>query len=339
MKMPTAKTWVKALDSIRGGTMSSIKYLIIASLFLLATTHPPPLYADDFDYPIKQLTNKIRVILGPVELPDSNNRGFRNNVVIVRTSTGIVLMDPGGSAWAGEMVASRIKSMQETPVIAVFNSHAHGDHWLGNEGIRRHFPEAVIYGHPRMKARLERSDGLAWLETINRLTDNLADGKEVIAPDRVVNNGDVITVGDTEFRIIHTGSAHTDNDIMVEIIGEDALFTGDVVRNRFIGLMEDDSSFKGNIEAIDTILALNFKYYIPGHGNPGGAEIPMSYRAYLSSLREIVDELFEEGIEDYEMKPRIIEALNDYRDWKGFDTRLGSQISRAYREVEQEAFE
>ena len=319
--------------------MSSIKYLMCASLFLLATTHQPPIYAGDFDYPVKQVTDKIQVILGPVELPDSDNRGFRNNVVIVRTSTGIVLMDPGGSAWAGEMVASRIKSMQGAPVIAVFNSHAHGDHWLGNEGIRRHFPEAVIYGHPAMKARLERSDGIAWLETINRLTDNRADGKEVITPDRTVDNGDVITVGDTRFRIIHTGSAHTDSDIMVEIVGENALFTGDVVRNRFIGIMEDDSSFKGNIEAIDTILALDFKYYIPGHGNLGGAEIPMSYRTYLSSLREIVYELFEEDIESYEMKPLIVEALSDYRDWKGFDTRLGAQISRAYLEVEQEAFE
>jgi hypothetical protein len=39
------------------------------------------------------------------------------------------------------------------------------------------------------------------------------------------------------------------------------------------------------------------------------------------------------------MKPRIIEALNDYRDWKGFDLRLGAHISRAYLEVEQEEFE
>lgn len=319
--------------------MSSIQNLLMTSLLLLVTTHQSPVDAAEFDYPIKQITDKIQVIFGPMDLPDSNNRGFRNNVIIVHSSKGIVLMDPGGSAWSGDMVARKIKSMSGEPVVAVFNSHAHGDHWLGNEGIKRHFPDVVIYGHPKMKARLERNDGVTWLETINRLTDNLAEGKQVIAPDRIVNHGDMITVGDTEFRVIHTGSAHTDNDIMIEIVGEDALFTGDVVRDRFIGVMEDDSSFKGNIEAIDKIVALNFKYYIPGHGSVGDAEMPLSYRAYLKSLRDIVHELFDEGIESYEMKPRIIEALNEYRDWQGFDLRLGAQISRAYLEVEREEFE
>jgi glyoxylase-like metal-dependent hydrolase (beta-lactamase superfamily II) len=319
--------------------MSIIRYLTITSLFLLITTSQSPVYADNFDYPVKQITDKIQVMFGPLDLPDSNNRGFRNNVIIVSTSKGIVLMDPGGSAWSGEMVARKVKSMFGAPVLAVFNSHAHGDHWLGNEGIKRHFPDAVIYGHPKMKARLEGNDGITWLETINRLTDNLADGKQVIAPDRIVNHGDVITVGDTEFRVIHTGSAHTDNDIMIEIVGEDALFTGDVVRDRFIGMMEDDSSSKGNIDAVDKIVALNFKHYIPGHGSEGGVEKPLSYRAYLNSLRNMVHELFDEGIESYEMKTRIIEALNDYRDWKGFDLRLGAHISRAYLEVEQEEFE
>ncbi len=319
--------------------MSSIKHVIFTSLLLLVTTHQSPVYAAEFDYPIKQITGKIQVIFGPVELPDSSNRGFRNNVIIVRTSKGFVLMDPGGSAWSGEMVARKIKSMSGAPVLAVFNSHVHGDHWLGNEGIKRHFPDAVIYGHPIMKARLERSDGITWLETINRVTDNLADGKQVVAPDRIVDDGDVITVGDTDFRIIHTGSAHTDCDIMVEIVGEDAVFMGDVVRDRFLGMMEDDSSFKGNAEAIDKILASNFKYYIPGHGSVGGIEMPLSYRAYLISLRNIVQELFDEDIESYEMKPRIIEALGDYRDWAGFDLRLGAHISRVYLEIEQEEFE
>ena len=85
--------------------MSITKYLIVTSLSLLVATHQSSVYADEFDYPIKQVTDKIQVIFGPMDLPDSNNRGYRNNVIIVTTSKGLVLMDPGGSAWAGEMVA------------------------------------------------------------------------------------------------------------------------------------------------------------------------------------------------------------------------------------------
>ena len=319
--------------------MDNFRISIIFSLLLLATASQLSLSADEFDYPVTQITDKIHVIFGPLELPDKNNRGFRNNVVIVNTSKGIVLIDPGGSAWSGDMVATKIRSMTDMPVVAVFNSHAHGDHWLGNEGIKRHFPDAVIYGHPNMKARLEQSDGLFWLETINRVTEGKANGKQVIAPDRTVNNDDVINIGDTDFRIFHPGKAHTDNDIMVEIVGEDTLFTGDVVRDRFIGLMEDDSSFQGNIETIERIVAMNYKYYIPGHGNSGGVEMPLTYNAFLKSLRKVVKQMFDEGMESYEMKPGIIEALADYRQWRGFDTRLGGQISQVYLEIEKEEFE
>jgi len=319
--------------------MNNIKFLVITCLLLLVTAHQLPVIASEFNYPIKQITNKIQVIFGPLGLPDSQNRGFRNNVIIVSTSIGIVLIDPGGSAWSGEMIARKIKSMSNTPVVAVLNSHSHGDHWLGNEGIKRHYPNTVIYGHPNMKARLEQNDGLFWLETINRVTDNMADGKRVIAPDMSVNDGDVISVGDTDFRIIHTGKAHTDNDIMIEIVGEGVLFTGDVVRDRALGIMQEDSSFKGNIEAIDKIVSMNYKYYIPGHGSVGGVEMPQVYGAYLKSLRSIVKELFDEDIESYEMKPRVITALADYSDWGGFDLRLGEHIGRVYLEIEQEEFE
>lgn len=319
--------------------MNNIKFLVISSLLLLATAHQLPATADEFNYPIQQVTSKIQVIFGPLDLPDSKNRGFRNNVIIVSTSEGFVLMDPGGSAWAGEMIARKIKSTSATPVVAIFNSHVHGDHWLGNEGVKQHFPDAVIYGHPKMKARLEQDDGLFWLETINRVTDGMADGKQVVAPDRTVNDGDLISVGDTDFRIIHTGKAHTNNDILIEIVGEDALFTGDVVRDGFLGLMEDDSSFKGNIDIIDKIVAMNYKYYIPGHGNVGGVDIPLSYSAYLKSLRNLVKELFDGGMESYEMKPVIIEALVDYSNWRGFELRLGAHISRVYLEIEEEEFE
>jgi len=319
--------------------MNNFKFSMIISLLLSVTASQLSVIAGEFDYPVTQITDKIQVIFGPLDLPSNKNRGFRNNVVIVNTSKGIVLMDPGGSAWSGDMVAAKIRSMSDTPVVAVFNSHAHGDHWLGNEGIKRHFPDAIIYGHPNMKARLEQDAGLFWLETINRVTDNTANGKQVIAPDRTVNNGDVINVGDTEFRILHFGKAHTDNDIMVEVVGEDALFTGDVVRNRFIGLMEDDSSFKGNIETIDKIASVNYKYYIPGHGSVGGVEMPLTYNAYLKSLRKVVKQMFDEGLESYEMKPRIIEALADYGQWRGFDLRLGANISQVYLEIEEEEFE
>ena len=59
------------------------------------------------DYSLHRVTDKIYVIYGPFDIPNNKNRGFRNNPVIVLTSQGVVVLDPGGSAHAGEMVVER----------------------------------------------------------------------------------------------------------------------------------------------------------------------------------------------------------------------------------------
>jgi glyoxylase-like metal-dependent hydrolase (beta-lactamase superfamily II) len=285
------------------------------------------------------VTERVQVLYGSFDLPDAQNRGFRNNVVLVDTGAGVVVMDPGGSAWTGEMIARRIAGRGDE-IVAVFNSHAHGDHWLGNEGIRRHFPNAVIYAHPMMKARVEGSEGATWLETINRLTEGRADGRVVVPPDHhVIEDGEVITIGDTRFRVHFAGRAHTDHDIMIEVIDEGVLFTGDVVRNGLLGIMEEDSSFAGNIAAIEAILEGDYRLYIPGHGRAGGKEILERYAAYLRALRRSVAELYHEGLADFEMKPEVRKAVVDYADWAGLDMRIGAHVNRVFLEIEAEEFQ
>jgi len=318
--------------------MKTIQALFIVTIFIFFSVSPIAVSAGDFDWPLERITDRIYAIYGPFDLPNPENRGFRNTVVIVTTTGGVVLFDPGGSAWAGERIVERVKALTDEPVVAVFNSHAHGDHWLGNEGVKKVYPSAVIYGHPKMKAKVEGANGEYWFNLINRVTEGRAGGKKIIAPDKTVNDGDVIDIGDTKFRIYHTGPAHTDNDIAIEVVGEDALFTGDVVRNQFLGMMEEDASFTGNISAIDFMLAKNFKHYIPAHGRAGGAEILNEYRAYLTTLKSTVKQLYNDGLADFEMKPEVVKALGDYQEWPGFDIRLGPHISRVYLEIEAEEF-
>lgn len=292
------------------------------------------------DYPLSQITKNIHVIYGPFDLPNENNQGFRNNPVIVLTGEGVVVFDPGGSAAAGKMVVEKVKKLTDKSIVAVFISHAHGDHWLGNEGIKEAYPDAVIYGHKKMKAKVESGDGHQWLDIINKLTKKKAQGTRVVSPDKIVANGDIVKIGGTSFKIHHTGIAHTEGDIMIEIIEEDALFLGDVVRNNFFGIMEEDSSFKGNIAAIDYLLneAKGFKYYIPGHGKVGRKDLLKKYKTYLSILYNDVKTMYASGIADFEMKPKIVEDLAAYKSWEGFDFRVGAHISRAYLEVEAEEF-
>ena len=308
----------------------------IAAHFLLLMFHVSLLQAGELNYPVIQLAEKVHVINGPLEMQNEQNRGFRNNVVIIQTSKGVVIFDPGGSANAGEMVINKVKALTNKPIVAVFNSHAHGDHWLGNEAIKHHFPQATIYGHKNTQTRIRGKDGQNWVERVNKATKGAGECKKAVAPDRVVNNNELVRIGDTHFRVYHPHKAHTDSDIMIEIVGKNIIFTGDVVRNGMLGRMNE--GFKGNIKAIDLILSKKFKTIIPGHGLPGGQEIARRYHDYLQAIRKNVKQYYDEGLADYEMKDKILAKVSSYKDWANFKILVGPHINRAYLEVENEAF-
>jgi glyoxylase-like metal-dependent hydrolase (beta-lactamase superfamily II) len=288
------------------------------------------------DYPLDRLTPNVYVIHGPTADPTPENQGFRNNPGIVLTKEGVVVIDPGSSVHVGEMVVRKVKTLTDKPVVAVFNTHAHGDHWLGNEGIKLAYPRAVIYAHPKMKAMASQDEGRMWIKAFNERSAGAADGTTPVGPEKAVNDGDVIAIGGTRFRILHPGPAHTDHDLMIEVPEEKVLFFGDVVRGGLFSPFQ--ASFKGNIAAIDRGLKTGSRVFVPGHGRSGDATGAMNYRRFLELMRDQVRHSYRNGLSDFEMKPIIAEALTAYRDWSGLDESLGRLVSAAYQEIEAEEF-
>ena len=55
-----------------------------------------------------------------------------------KAQDGVILVDPGSTYQVGKQVLAEIKKVTTKPVVAVFNTHIHGDHWLGNQAIDHH---------------------------------------------------------------------------------------------------------------------------------------------------------------------------------------------------------
>lgn len=288
------------------------------------------------DYPLTRLSDRVYVLYGPLSEPNKENQGFRNNVVVVLTTAGVVVMDVGTSVYAGNMVLKKIRGISDKPVVAVFNSHVHGDHWLGNQAFKEANPKVNIYAHARMIDQARAGEGTRWIERFNAATDNAVVGTRPVIPNIAVRDGQVITVGDVRFRVHHTGIAHSDGDIMIEIPQEKMLFTGDVVRAGTVSI--SSGSFKGNIVAIDRLLGTKAKTFIPGHGMAGGREIVQAYRRFIDTLRSVVARHYESGLPDYQIKPYVVKALAEFHDWARFDEHIGRLVSLAYLEVQDEAF-
>jgi len=288
------------------------------------------------DYPLTKLSDRIYVIYGPMGEPTKANQGFRNNIGFVLTSAGVVVVDPGTSVYVGRMALKKIRTVTKKPVVAVFNSHIHGDHWLGNEAFKEANPKVNIYAHANMIAQAKAGEGERWIKMFNAATDNAVVGTKPVAPNIAVQDGQIIKIGDVKFKIHYTGHAHSDNDIMIEIPQEQAIFTGDIVRAGLIGI--SNSSFQGNINAVNVALQTRSKLFIPGHGKAGGKMVAISYRDFLVLLRSTVAKNYDAGMPDYKMKPFVINALADYRNWSGFKDHIGRLISLAYLEVEEDSF-
>lgn len=288
------------------------------------------------DYPLTKLSDRIYVIYGPVGEPTKTNQGFRNNIGFVLTSAGVVVMDPGTSVYVGRMALKKIRTVTDKPVVAIFNSHIHGDHWLGNQAFKDENPKVKIYAHAKMIAQAKAGEGEYWLKLFNAATDNAVVGTKPVIPNVAVKDGQIIKIGDVKFKVHYTGLAHSDNDIMVEIPQEKAIFTGDIIRAGLIGI--SNSSFKGNIDAVNVALQTRSKLFIPGHGKAGDKKVAISYRDFLVLLRSTVAKNYDAGIPDYKMKPFVVHALADYQNWSGFKEHIGRLVSLAYLEVEADAF-
>jgi glyoxylase-like metal-dependent hydrolase (beta-lactamase superfamily II) len=285
-------------------------------------------------YAPKQVAPGTWVITGPVEVPSVQNQGFMNNPAWIIAGDQVVVIDPGSSVQAGRMVAKAIRKTTRLPVTAVYNTHVHGDHWLGNQAILEAWPKAVLIAHPDMIAKAKAGEAESWVKLMSTLTQGYTDGTRAEIPTVATVDGMVSKHGNRSFTIHSSNNAHSKTDIMIEV-DNGVLFTGDNVINRAVRRM-DDGSFVGNIAAIDRVIALPVTVVVPGHGDTGKPAILKAQRDYFQTLYDAVKVEYDAGKSDFEMKPAVVEKLTAYRQWHGFDSELGKQISLAVLEVEQQ---
>ena len=289
------------------------------------------------DRPFEKVAENTWVIHGPLDMPNPANQGFMNNPGVVLTSEGAVIVDPGSSLQSGEMVLRMLKDVTDQPVVAVFNTHIHGDHWLGNQAIRAAYPNVPIYGHTEMLAMIKDGAGDTWVELMDKLTEGATKGTLVVGPDKALNHGDTIKVGNKTFRIHHHGQAHTRTDLMIEVVEASVVFLGDNVTTNRIPRMTD-GNFTGNINSVDRILEVEATTWIPGHGNTGDTAMVKGYREYLAAVYASAKQAFDADMDSSDVKPIALKATAAYKDWSGYEDEIGPQGAQAYMEVEAAEF-
>ncbi len=291
----------------------------------------------DFPHEFEKIANNTWVMHGPMELPNPENKGFMNNPGVVKTSAGLVVIDPGSTLQVGENVLKKIKKISDDDIVAVFNTHIHGDHWLANQAIKNAYPQVKIYGHPQMLTAIENGEGEHWVNLMHSMTEGASEGTTVVAPNNSVDGDDIIKIGDTQFKIHHYGVAHTKTDIMIEVVENGVVFLGDNVLALRLPITAD-GTFQGTISSIESMLKSDAKMWVPGHGISSDRSMVKDYLNYLTLVYSAAQKAFHDDLDSSDVLAISRETTAAYKHWQGYDDLLGPHGAQAFSEVEASEF-
>ena len=293
------------------------------------------------DIPAQKLSPHVWMIYSPDGFPTPENRGMMANVIFVVTKAGVVVIDSGASLQIGQMAIRMIRKVTDKPVVAVFNSHYHGDHWLGNHAFVKTYGDKLpIYALPSTIEKLKGAEGNLWRSLMERWTNQSTLGTQVVLPNSPVQQGQAIQIGDVTFRMHHYGTAHTPSDLCVEVVQDKVTAVGDIAMTNRIANM-DEGSYLGTFKYYKSLeAATGQQLWVPGHGQ-ARPDLLKTYGDFMAGIWEPCLKAVEDGKTEAEARAAVMKdprVAARAKSMQGFDGNIGKYVSLAYLEAEKVAF-
>ena len=208
------------------------------------------------------------------------------NCTAVEGRDATLVVDPLIAPAHARRVEEALRARSAPPVRFVVLTHHHTDHalgssWFAGRGATVVAHEACCEGmekeHPGLIAARRRDPVLAGL---------FADA-ESIPPAVLFSDRVTIDLGGLAVRVMHPGHGHTPGDAIAYLPAESIAICGDLVSCGYHVNFEDASP-EGFARGLESLLALDARTYVPGHGAPGGREIVEEQKRYFGRASAIV---------------------------------------------------
>jgi cyclase len=211
-----------------------------------------------------------------------------SNAGVLIGPEGAVVIDTLATEARARRLAAEVDALAPGPGRTLVNTHFHGDHNFGNCVFG---PGATILAHER--ARLEMAaTGLA----LTGLWPEVEWGDiRVTLPTLTFADTASLWVGERRAEVIHVGTAHTTNDVVVWLPDERTLFAGDVVLSGATPFTLF-GSISGSLAAVERLRALDPVTVVCGHGPVAGPEVFDETVAYLRWVQTLACEGSDQGM-------------------------------------------
>ncbi len=197
-----------------------------------------------------QVADNLYYIAG--EGPWNRDAFSGGNIGVFIADEGVTLVDTKLPGW-GPTILERVRSVTDKPVVAIINTHTHGDHVGSNSA----FADSVnIIAHENTKANMTGMDAFQ------------GDGARFL-PDTTYSEKMSIGSGDGRIDLYHFGPGHTDGDTFIVFPALGVMHAGDMFAWKDSPFMDRNNGGSGvafpetlaravaGISGVDTV--------IPGH--------------------------------------------------------------------------
>ena len=218
--------------------------------------------------------------------------GAGGNVTIAVGTDGIIMVD-GQYAPMHDKLKAAIEKISPLPIKYLINTHYHGDHVGGNGPFHR--DGVTIVAQDNIRVRLAAG-------TANGITGNKSQPvpADALPTDTYVGGTRIIEVGGRKAVLTHVNNAHTDGDTYVYFADANVLCTGDTFNNRKRYQSIDFANggdVRGMIQANSAYMKLANEdtKIVPGHGGLAKKSDVANFLAMLTTARERIEKLVNEG--------------------------------------------
>lgn len=304
------------------------RYLI--AITLLITSIVVRAGSLDYQLEIKEIAPDTYLLEGANENFNKTNGGHIANIVFVVTEEGVVLFDTGPSFRFGVSLRQQIKKITDKPIVRVFNSHHHPDHFLGNQA----FSDSTIVSLPET-GQLIASEGDAFASNMYTLVGDWMRGTKVYLPDEPLET-DSLTLGSHQFEF-HRFTGHSGGDLVVIDKTTGVMIASDLVFYQRASTTPHTPGLDIWIDDLESLKSLEFKTLVPGHGPVSDGYVAIDQTiAYLRWLDTTLREAADKGLSMNEtMSSRVVEEFASLAEVK---EELSRSVVHLYQDYEISSF-
>jgi cyclase len=270
-------------------------------------------------------------------LQDKGGWGWSNAGLIVGDGQSLLVDTLFDLSLTRSMLDALAPHTGASPITALVNTHANGDHWYGNELVTG---AEIVASTAAAKEMLEVPP--AMMAALNADAGELGElfrpffgafdfeGITPTPPTRTFDHRLELDVGGRLVELIEVGPAHTRGDVIVHLPSERTVFAGDIL---FIGTTPIvwAGPVSNWVAACDLMLGLDVDTVVPGHG-------PVTDKSGVAEVRDYLTFVDAEARARHDSGMNADEAARDISlgEFASLTEpgRLAVTVEAIYRELE-----